>query len=255
MIWNHGWSLSDSNYLICFLFGKWQAWMFFWYPSSHRKNVETTSHMKPHLSLDLKSGWDDMLQGRSLAKHSRSTTTLTSKSVSTPPSSPPSSPPPEEDTFVASTLNYLDSPVARSLGLRSPLLSRPSRIYATCSPNKVFIEKPSSLEAALPHQSIPEDAVSTISSIVDCPWPLPPSSAPPSSVCSRSSVYSEDSIIHPASRPFQNSLRVTSPGKRRSRSKWPSISSLRRNMSEKSSVGEVVYMTVVQETVWLDIRV
>ncbi|KAF9494757.1 STE3-domain-containing protein [Pleurotus eryngii] len=168
----------------------------------------------PPLTLELKSGWDDMLDDKAskgLKSKNPSKLSLSpssGRSASSDPSSSPcssptpssarSSPAPENDSFAIDTLNYLNSPIAQSLGLRSlpPVYSSPqktsynitpwrrpqtpTKASTPVTPSAVTVE----VDIAPPkaqgptRQSIPDDAKSTVSSIWEAPWPEPPASVP-----------------------------------------------------------------------------
>lgn len=243
----------------------------------------------PPQTIELKSGWDDTLKSSSSRKveaKGKSYTPSTSPSSSNESSSTS----PEDDAFIASTLNYLESPVAQTLGLHSPLISPPP-IYtsplapafdyslAGLSPKRV---EPLTLtrkgDAAQP---IPEDAKSTISSIWEAPWPIPPATVPvvppsPSRSPSRahfrirphSASSSEDTFGYPLystteTRPFQGpgisplSSTIALPDVKTEGHVTRTPSTLRRNLrrawsreaiSRAYAAQEVIYMTVVKET-------
>lgn len=166
----------------------------------------------PPLTLELKSGWDDMLDdkaSKAFKSKNRSKLSLSPSSggsVSSVPSSSPcssptpssarSSPAPENDSFAIDTLNYLNSPTAQSLGLRSPppVYSSPQKTSYNITPwrrpetpikasrpvipSAVTVEVDIAPSKAQARQSIPDDAKSTVSSIWEAPWPEPPASIP-----------------------------------------------------------------------------
>ncbi|KAJ6617171.1 hypothetical protein B0H10DRAFT_2218813 [Mycena sp. CBHHK59/15] len=141
------------------------------------KSSLTAPSMSAPQEIQLRSGWDDMLDvkknRRGLLPNRKSVVSSDSSGYSPSPSPSPSSShgptTPEDDAFTSSTLTYLASPVAQALGLPSPVAS-PIASYA--SPLKTPRDKAPGL--APPRQPIPEDTVSTISSIWEAPWPLPP---------------------------------------------------------------------------------
>ncbi|KAL4257008.1 G-protein coupled receptor 4 family protein [Pleurotus pulmonarius] len=168
----------------------------------------------PPLTLELKSGWDDMLDdkaSRTFKSKNRSKLSLlpsSGRSVSSVPSSSPcsspapssarSSPSPEHDSFAIDTLNYLNSPIAQTLGLRSPppVYSSPQKTSYNITPWRrpetptkasmhvipgsvtVEVDTAPSKAQGPARQSIPDDAKSTVSSIWEAPWPEPPTSIP-----------------------------------------------------------------------------
>jgi hypothetical protein len=179
---------------------------------------------------------------------------------------------------MASTLSYLSSPPALSLGLPSP--ASPPPVYATprqpihdtltCQVIPATPTPPASIS-----QCVPDDATSTISSLMSDSWPLPPMSQYSRSQSGTPSLLSDDAVgaplrrsitpPHLQSKPFEGSgiaragptpvkrdpsLRVPSP---HLPSRRPSVKSIRRNWSreglaQKYAQQEVIYMTVVQET-------
>ncbi|KAJ8507742.1 hypothetical protein ONZ45_g9917 [Pleurotus djamor] len=174
------------------------------------------------VTLELKSGWDDMLNAKLPKHHSKNRSKLTlsprsrspasspsmSPCASPTPSSAPSSSSPEDDSFAVDTLNYLNTPVAQSLGLKSPPPVYTSPQKATYNVTPAWrrpatspLERPASpkdVDAMIAQvkmhaptrQSIPEDAASTVSSLWEAPWPEPPSSAPPGSPAPSSLIQS-----------------------------------------------------------------
>ncbi|KAJ7145520.1 pheromone A receptor-domain-containing protein [Mycena epipterygia] len=169
--------------------------------------VAPPSLADPH-TIQLRSGWDNMLDvkesRRALPNRKSVISASERKSVASSASSSedtlsasPTCMTPEDDAFTSSTLTYLASPVAQALGLHSPSpVASPPAAYAsplkTRAPSPVKVRAPSppktrapappplKLRAPLPpRQPIPEDTVSTISSIWDVPWPLPPASPSP----------------------------------------------------------------------------
>jgi len=194
----------------------------------------------------------------------------------------------EDDAFMASTLTYLGSPTAHILGLPPrPITS--SLVYTSpqkaahdilpCKPMPTHtpVDSPRELDTARLSVYIPEDTASTISSIWNAPWPQPPSSVSSSHHTSRSRSESDsptpsndtfgcplDPSITPHLQlePFlgQNVSpvpRVASPPKSKQVEKSPSIKNLRRSWSRDGlghghgyAPGEVIYMSVVKETVY-----
>ncbi|KAL1740437.1 pheromone A receptor-domain-containing protein [Schizophyllum fasciatum] len=169
-------------------------------------------------SAHLRSGWDDMLDGQ------RKPPIWHLKKIVIPgKSASPTRPAPErrssdetDDAFRENTLEYMESPVARTLGLVSPstpplvspppAYTSPQRRGVLERPPSITPPRPPSLPLGHAHrlsimtdlvegrkqlgpqdilvrgppvsQSIPEDAKSTISSICRAPWPEPPCSPP-----------------------------------------------------------------------------
>ncbi|TFK32934.1 pheromone A receptor-domain-containing protein [Crucibulum laeve] len=160
-------------------------------------------------TIELKSGWDDMLDVKTSGK--RGTPSKKFK-TSAPPSTCPSPAPSLEsssadDVFMASTLAYLGSPIAQSMGLSTPILPSPSPALVNKSFKKGLYEPiPSTPVNSTPHSSpvktmhdgpstptisvrsvkthppraVPVDAISVISSVFDASWPIPPLSPTPS---------------------------------------------------------------------------
>jgi hypothetical protein len=198
----------------------------------------------------------------------------------------------EDETFIAATRDYLISPTAVTLGLpgSSPTrLSPVPQVYLPPGNNTPeILSRPvmTSIPTvkvqtlhSIPSPAVPEDAKSTISSIVNVPWPQPPSTPPgivpvrnfsrplspaPLNLNSGYPVYPTIVPSQPRPhRPFQDSFIPPSEDVRslhqasRSVPKRPSASSLRRTLSgEKFGLsgsapasGDVIYMTVVKETV------
>ncbi|CAA7263992.1 unnamed protein product [Cyclocybe aegerita] len=178
-------------------------------------NVKTTqspmvsyspSLMKPQLrplTVELKSGWDDMLN----VKAPKQRTQTSEKSVSSACSSPtPSDRSVAEDdqAFMNSTLTYLGSPTAKTLGIASPipaaLGSPPRRAMELTIPPRPVSPPPMAPKAkpSIPLIQVPTptssnnvlylaspkpinvDVPSSISSVFEASWPLPPASPTPS---------------------------------------------------------------------------
>ncbi|PFH48836.1 hypothetical protein AMATHDRAFT_5419 [Amanita thiersii Skay4041] len=146
-------------------------------PSPHVTN-------KPQLtSLDLRSGWDEMLESKpaplfSFFSPQRSKTPVTPSRSK--PVSPAPSPISEDEAFLASTLSYLVSPTAHTLGLASPLTPLPP-VYM--QPRKVVTPPPAIKRPATPTPpSTPpmrpmSESLSVLSSVFDAYWPQPPTSS------------------------------------------------------------------------------
>ncbi|KAF9064867.1 pheromone A receptor-domain-containing protein [Rhodocollybia butyracea] len=164
-----------------------------------------------------------------------------------------------DDPFAASTTEYLHSPTAHSLGLQSPIVS-----HEMCdSPTKAGSpSKPVKLSVP---QTVPDDVQSTISSIFDAPWPQPPCTPPPfTSRVGHESPAVSDTIYGQHDGPFETvrnyalpfqgpSIRPIPVGKDIARTGSPTLGKarkyLRRDGGIHSPPNEVVYVTVVKQTV------
>nr|ANB67027.1 pheromone receptor [Agrocybe salicacicola] len=166
----------------------------------------SSSLMKPQLrplTVELKSGWDDMLN----VKAPKQKTQTSEKSGSSACSSPtPSDRSVAEDdqAFMNSTLTYLGSPTAKTLGIASPVPAAlgspprqameltipprpvsPSPMAPKAKPSIPLIEMPTPMSSnnvlylASP-KPINVDVPSSISSVFEASWPLPPASPTPS---------------------------------------------------------------------------
>ncbi|KAF8890815.1 pheromone A receptor-domain-containing protein [Gymnopilus junonius] len=238
------------------------------------------------LTVGLKSGWDDRWDNRPVPKGSNRSTKSSSSCPS--PTSVKESVMDEDLEFMTSTLSYLRSPSAKSLGIATPLQVPPP--VKTPPPRTAFEipPKPSS-PPPLPKpilktpQNVPVDVEPSINSVFDVAWPIPPSSPTRSlsrscfSSGSRSPSHSPASSaeevdayplypavtpVHPRSRPFEDSCISfhvasvpSSPGPpiKKTIPKRPSLQNLRRTWSkERLEQGhdsvEVIHMTIVQET-------
>jgi pheromone a factor receptor len=230
-------------------------------------------------TINLKSGWDEMLSDTRKAKgflpriktKSASSYTL---SISPEPWSPSSHKTTfrDDDTFMSSTLSYLGSPVAQTLGLNSPsacapcALSSPVQTQPPKEPPRTYA--PADIPRII--KPIPDDAKSTISSLWDKPWPQPPATIPipsPSSPTfqSRSQMAttpgSASQVVYPAvvppnlrTSPFEGAC--ISPGPhspvvpKAALSRRPSMKDLRENGDVAGyAPHEVIYMTPIRETV------
>ncbi|GLB44324.1 hypothetical protein LshimejAT787_1602540 [Lyophyllum shimeji] len=246
----------------------------------------STPRPKP-TALDLKSGWDDMLDSDSKKSKLRSpgrksptsmkTASPIGSRTATPSPSPTTASPTvcgDDEAFIASTLNYLGSPVAKSLGMAPALVVSPLPVYvspckatpdATTSPTT-----PRSAHDVPPYpRRVPADVESVITSVLDASWPQPPPSPLKLASKFRSSSPTESADLtfgyplHPAvtpphrqSKPFDGSS-ISSisdiPPLPQVRPKRPSIRSLKKSRSgDKVQVhgrapSDVIYMTVVQE--------
>lgn len=158
--------------------------------------------------VELVSGWDEMLH----TKPGRKSPNKLQLTVEIPSSRPTA-----DDVFAADTFKYLKSPQARTLGVVSPALPSPPRRtpspirYTPPPPVNASYPRPPPVntlhlpaESAFPavsiapmpsggvdatlfrrRPSVPDDVSSTISSLYDMPWPLPPQAA-----AARASRYS-----------------------------------------------------------------
>ncbi|KAF8060136.1 pheromone A receptor-domain-containing protein [Lyophyllum atratum] len=253
----------------------------------------STPRPKPQ-ALDFKSGWDDMLDtdskkskpwlpGRKSPSSIRTTSPIPSRDVTPSPSPTTASPTVcgDDDAFIVSTLDYLGSPVAKTLGITPPaLLISPPPVFVF--PRKATLDAmtspttPRSLRNAPPSpRRVPTDVESEISSVSDASWPQPPPSPlkfvdTASKFRSSSPMDSADLAfgypLHPSvtpprhhSKPFEGSS-ISSlssiysiPALTQTRHKRPSVKSLKKSLSsEKVQVrgyapGDVIYMTVVKE--------
>ncbi|KAF9011852.1 pheromone A receptor-domain-containing protein [Cyathus striatus] len=276
-------------------------------PRFHRRPVtisrsDSLSHLRRHQTIELKSGWDDMPEFKGLnrgttpTKKTKTPASLThddsaatykcaspslSQEIDPLPfrghSSNPSmcSVTPEDEVFMTSTLEYLGSPTAQSLGISAPVF--PSPVYMT--PKKAGYDalptepRTPSTPKPIP-RSVPEDAVSVISSVFDAAWPVPPTS-PLTPVSSRHDTLQRSRSrspgdktfgpLHPTvmpprmlPRPFEGSS-ISSvsdispkPVTRNTVPKRPSLRNLQMNWSglrNDEMNTKVIHMTVVTETV------
>ncbi|KAF8912485.1 pheromone A receptor-domain-containing protein [Mucidula mucida] len=179
-------------------------------PTVHTNRGASLSdfHAQPH-DVALVSGWDEMLHVRPGKKSRPKPLSMISAYDGGRRS--------DDDVFAADTYRYLQSPVARSLGLTSssPTSLSPSPIvtYPTPPPLDSLMRATPSPEPWIPisssipdpdstiyrrRPSVPEDAVSTISTLYDIPWPQPPAEALPSRVSNRFSTV--DGTEYPITR-------------------------------------------------------
>ncbi|KAJ7455572.1 pheromone A receptor-domain-containing protein, partial [Mycena latifolia] len=225
--------------------------------------------------VQLRSGWDDMLDvkqtrrgvlpGRKSVVSSAGSQYSLSSSPSPSPSPTGSPTTPADDAFTASTLTYLASPVAQALGLPSPVAAYspgempPSPVKPSSSPilrGRTDASPPAKglkpLYLAPPRQPIPEDTASTISSIWDAPWPLPPVS--PSSLRRAPSkrddgraaacpMYSPVEPLYAPVGPPASVQRVPPPRRTQSVPRKPALKTLRRTRSREYAAADVIYMT------------
>lgn len=191
-----------------------------------------------------------------------------------------------DDVFMTSTISYLGSPTAQALGLASPPSPSPSPIFNASPklthevlPMKSVSPTPSSF-ALNPKRSHRPDVPSTISLVLEAPWPAPPATPPPSSIRTHSPAPSADSTfgypLYPTvtppylrTRPFEGSSISSAPDSNINAptgsqipsaensiklSRRPSLKGLqktwsRERMGHAYTTNEVVHMSVVQETV------
>ncbi|KAF4623146.1 hypothetical protein D9613_002290 [Agrocybe pediades] len=171
-------------------------------PLYHRKkdamkrfSLESKPQMKP-LTLDLKSGWDDTFteKMRSKAQSLKSNSESTSPAKRSSRTASSLSLVDEDVAFMVSTLSYLGSPTAKTLGIAPPLQITSSAPAPTASslpfPQPIAVPlRPASppfptaerpLLRAMPSAYIPVDvepdvdAEINIKSVLDEPWPIPP---------------------------------------------------------------------------------
>ncbi|KAJ6455213.1 pheromone A receptor-domain-containing protein [Mycena sanguinolenta] len=183
------------------------------FPHSMAVKSSSLSLVTPTLAtpepVQLRSGWDDMLDAKTGSRQAHGETraflvsadrrSAVSDSAAYSPTANPVGPE-EDDAFTSSTLTYLASPVAQALGLGSPISptassspkaeeivpvivpsNPPPPSTRKSSPARSGRAQPPPLPPLVTHlhpprQPIPEDTASTISSIWDAPWPLPPAS-------------------------------------------------------------------------------
>ncbi|KAG6811096.1 hypothetical protein H0H92_008984 [Tricholoma furcatifolium] len=173
----------------------------------------------PKPASELKSGWDDMLDDEpkkskfwssSPPRKSPNSLRTTSPVLSNRPASPlpsrPVTPSPsltntsptmcgDDEAFMKSTMDYLGSPVAKTLGISPPSLAIPSSPVMSpilspapihVSPRKATYYEPTltptsvrnTQEMPPPPRNVPSDVESVISSVFDATWPQPPQSRP-----------------------------------------------------------------------------
>ncbi|KAF8963271.1 pheromone A receptor-domain-containing protein [Flammula alnicola] len=149
------------------------------------------------LTIELKSGWDDALDEKRPKRKTSKSPSPTFCSTPTPSNrsvSPSNKSITDEDqAFMASTLSYLGSPTAKTLGIappiqiplpaQSPLVRRTLEIppRPTSPPP---IPTPKSIMKPAP-KFVPEDVEPTLSSVLHAAWPIPPVSPTPSLPSSR----------------------------------------------------------------------
>jgi hypothetical protein len=202
------------------------------------------STSQPSTPIDLRSGWDDTFDfKKSKMKPKAKAAALASASYSLPTT-------PEEDaSFTASTLTYLESPVAHTLGL-------PGQTQVPSWPQRRESLKP---EAQSPDAN----------SLLRASWPSPPIAVPrPSSPTSVSAdghtfgypLYPTITPPHLRTQPFQGrtvaeipSVPVVKHARRLSSRSFSSLRSTGSRPQSREKAGgyapnDVIYMTVVKET-------
>jgi len=175
----------------------------------------SSSLSKPHprpLTIELRSGWDDMLDKKTPKRFAFSRPTSKSISPSTRSSSTRSVTE-DDQAFMASTLSYLGSPTAKSLGIPSPSLQVPPPVVTQplrsafdisllppkpASPppvpsanlNRALKAVPAGVPTDVDEATPAAPTSTTISAILEASWPVPPSSPTPSQSPSRHSSTS-----------------------------------------------------------------
>ncbi|KAF8154019.1 pheromone A receptor-domain-containing protein [Crassisporium funariophilum] len=247
------------------------------------------------VTVELKSGWDDMLHSKApKPKASRHKPKGLAPSSCSSPTASVQSATTDDEQFMASTMSYLGSPTAKTLGIAvkplqypSPALSPQSRTCTLEIPEKPTTPPPfppqTNVVRNAPSKAVPVDVPSTMSSVFDASWPVPPVSPVPSLSYSRHGSHSrshspassagEETFGYPLyqtitpphlrTRPFEScsisslseitsSVVPVSPLK--ALVKRPSLRGLRRSwsrdrMGHGNAPNEVIHMTVVKETV------
>ena len=96
----------------------------------------------------------------------------------------------DDEAFLESTISYLGSPPAKTLGLAIPVrppppaLSSPERTRGAVDEQKMYHAP---RRATSTRKPVPKDVPSAISDVLDSPWPLPPSSPTPTGGSTRHS--------------------------------------------------------------------
>ena len=251
-----------------------------------RSSSLTKSNLRP-LTIELKSGWDDFLDEK---KSRRTISPMFSKrftrSVCSSPTPSHKSITEEDQAFMESTISYLESPTAKTLGIAAPLMVPP--VAVSPPPRNAFEippkpssppplapgSKPKSILKA-PPKSVPVDVEPAITSVLNANWPIPPASPTPSrshssqgswrSASHSPAASSEEGIGYPLrptvtpphlrTRPFEGSNvpPPTNVSPRKSAHRRTSIRTLHKSWSrERIGLGnpgnDVIYMTVVKET-------
>ncbi|KAJ2916350.1 hypothetical protein MD484_g4055, partial [Candolleomyces efflorescens] len=198
----------------------------------------------PHM-VDLRSGWDDMVDFKP-AKSTWSSKRSNRSDTTSPLSSPISSRSPsaasfrgerspttgqmssEDQAFMDSTLSYLGSPTAHTLGIASSSLSAPQSHLAVPASTSTPVRTPAAaptvvvprkvvppLSLVIADPVLPRDTPefmtptvrspapvkpgTTISSVIRADWPVPPQSPSPVASLSSSSRHGARSPTHSAS--------------------------------------------------------
>ena len=250
----------------------------------------TNSKLRP-LTIELRSGWDDFLDEKPKTKRKLSPRgsnfNLTGSFCSSPTLSHKSTTQ-EDQAFMESTISYLGSPTAKTLGIAAPLVPPPPAAFSppprsafeiplkpSSPPPPAPNSKPKSILKA-PPKSVPVAVESRITSVLDANWPVPPESPTPSrshsrhgSGLSRShspASSAEETVgypLHPTvtpphlrTRPFEGSNVPPHTGvsPRQAALRRPSIRALHKSWSRErlgqgNTGSDVIYMTVVKETV------
>ncbi|KAH6890839.1 pheromone receptor [Coprinopsis sp. MPI-PUGE-AT-0042] len=182
-------------------------------------------------TVELRSGWDDMLEFKVPSSPSPKGTKSASSSPTPssqqqfPVSAKVSQMSAEDTAFMNSTISYLGSPPAQSLGVSSPTLERPPAFHLPRKPlpalsvtiddpvlpwaDSPVLGSPARLAARTPSV---KSAKPQIASVFEAEWPIPPST--PSPVCSRyatrspthsiaDSTYSDVPSYYREGRPFE----------------------------------------------------
>jgi pheromone a factor receptor len=200
-------------------------------PEPRQTSTRSPSAQARPLTVELRSGWDDTLDFKVA-----STWGSSKKSKSVGNSSRYSSPSPSptaasmasgDEIFMASTLSYLGSPPAQSLGIASPRnpIQAPSPTYAVprraidLSPPSPVTPTPSIALNQVRVTAVPPSTTSkekpkssAIASVLEANWPAPPVSPVPSvpsrygSPSSSPSSYSTPTSTPPRSRSHSPAL-------------------------------------------------
>ncbi|KAJ7028141.1 pheromone A receptor-domain-containing protein [Mycena alexandri] len=222
--------------------------------------------------VQLRSGWDDMLDvkvkgRRAFLNPNPSRKSVVSSATDSDDDSPSSSPTLKddlEDAFTSSTLSYLASPVAQALGLPSPIASStfaslvqsrsqgtsptvasPMGSSAMPSPSPIAPSPAPVLRVLIPMTPpIPEDTASTISSIWDAPWPLPPATPTPTLLSpARSPTRSPTVSRSPTRSPTLSSRTTTRTAASRAPVPRKPVVPVRSALARGYAATDVIYMT------------
>ncbi|KAG5652720.1 hypothetical protein H0H81_003971 [Sphagnurus paluster] len=286
----------DAFRWICGTIVQISKWRPQWNPSvllpTHVNKTETEMQSRSQLNtprhrpqaLDLRSGWDEMLDtdskkskklwspGRRSPSSLRTTSPIHSRTATPSPSPTAASPTVcgHDEAFMTSTLEYLGSPTAKSLGIIPPaLVISPPPVHV--SPRKAN-NSPIPPRSPLSPQQVPSDVASEISSVFDASWPQPPPSPPRLDNMSkyRSSARSTSPRAEPSSFGYPLCPSLTPPHKQSKpfhgsgissvseipvlpqarHKRGPSVKSLKRTLSGEKSAhasSDAIYMTVVKE--------